>query len=60
MIEQLAINEIETRIKSIYPNISSDNMQLIIDDAIKLLDEPKYSDMHYINFVDEIIKMYTD
>lgn len=59
-IEQLAINEIETRIKSIYPNISSDDMQLIIDDAIKLLDEPKYSDMHYMNFVDEIIKMYTD
>lgn len=59
-IEQIAINEIETRIKNLYPNISSDDMQLIIDDAIKLLDEPKYSDMHYMNFVDEIIKMYTD
>lgn len=59
-IEQLAINEIVRRIKSRYPNISSDDIQLIIDDAINLLDEPKYSHMHYMDFVDEVVKMYTD
>ena len=59
-IEQFAINQIETRIKNRYPNISSDDIQLIIDDAINLLDKPKYSNMHYMDFVDEIIKMYTD
>lgn len=35
-------------------------MQLIINNAIKLLDVPKYSNMHYMNFVDEITKMYID
>ena len=40
-------------------NVSLEDMQAIIDDAILLLDDPKYSNMHYLDFVDKVVQMYT-
>ena len=59
-VEQFAINEIATRIKNKYPNISTEQIQFIIKDARNLLDEPKYSNMHYMDFVEEVVNMYTN
>lgn len=58
-IEQLAMNKIAEKIKERYPNVSLEDMQAIIDDAILLLDDPKYSNMHYLDFVDKVVQMYT-
>ena len=58
-IEQLAMNKIAEKIKERYPNVSLEDMQAIIDDAIILLDDPKYSNMHYLDFVDKVVQMYT-
>ena len=58
-IEQIAMRNIETRIKEMYPHISAEQLDFIKNDAIKLLDNPKYSNMHYQTFVEQFIKMYT-
>ena len=59
-IEQVAMREIETRIRNLYPNISEEQMNFIKDDAIKLMNNPKYSNMYYLNFVDKVVGMYTN